>query len=56
LLKDKFDRENYEYRTLSTVPDMKTTGITAYPAAFEGYFNDNLPYKNELVEADSAVR
>ena len=56
LLKDKFDTENYEYRTLSTVPDMKTTGITAYPAAFEGYFNDNLPYKNELVEADSAVR
>jgi hypothetical protein len=47
-LKNKMDLTNYENRILSAKPELTFNDITNYPTNFENYFNDNLPYRNEI--------
>ena len=44
-----FDHTNYENRTLASKPIFMSTNINEYPKKYEEYFNDYLPFRNELV-------
>lgn len=41
--------ENYENRTLASRPELSLATIEDYPQAYEDYYNDHLPFKNEVV-------
>ena len=45
-----FDHTNYENRTLVSKPILVLTNINEYPKKYEEYFNDYLPFRNELVK------
>lgn len=45
-----FDHANYENRTLASKPIFMSTNINEYPKKYEEYFNDYLPFRNELVK------
>ena len=47
---DSFDHTNYENRTLASKPIFMSTNINEYPKKYEEYFNDYLPFRNELVK------
>ena len=47
---DSFDHTNYELRTLASKPILVLTNINEYPKKYEEYFNDYLPFRNELVK------
>lgn len=47
---DSFDHTNYENRTLASSPILVSTNINEYPKKYEEYFNDYLPFRNELVK------
>ena len=44
-----FDHTNYENRTFASKPIFILTNINEYPKKYEEYFNDYLPFRNELV-------
>lgn len=45
-----FDHTNYENRALTSKPIFMSTNINEYPKKYEEYFNDYLPFRNELVK------
>ena len=45
-----FDHINYENRTFASKPILVLTNINEYPKKYEEYFNDYLPFRNELVK------
>ena len=45
----KLDTTSYENRKLATMPALSAKTISTFPSSFENYFNDNLPFKNQLV-------
>ena len=47
---ENFDHTNYENRTLASKPIFMSTNINEYPKKYEEYFNDYLPFRNELVK------
>ncbi len=47
-VKRYIDTENYENRELAEKPELSVTSVTEYPAAYEAWFDDHLPYKNQL--------
>ena len=47
---DSFDHTNNENRTLASKPILVLTNINEYPKKYEEYFNDYLPFRNELVK------
>lgn len=44
------DRENHEKRTLAQWPAFSLAAISKYPGLVQAYFDDHLPFKNELVQ------
>lgn len=47
-LKDKMNTTNYENRNLYEKPELTFKDITDFPKNYENYFNDHLPFKNEI--------
>ena len=47
---NNFDHTNYENRTFAQKPILVSTNINEYPKIYEEYFNDYLPFRNELVK------
>lgn len=45
-----FDHTNYENRIFASKPILVLTNINEYPKKYEEYFNDYLPFRNELVK------
>ena len=43
------DRENHEKRTLAQWPAFSFSSLSQYPVLVQAYFDDHLPFKNELV-------
>ena len=43
------DRENNENRTLAQWPAFSFSSLSQYPGLVQAYFDDHLPFKNELV-------
>lgn len=47
--KDYIDSENHENRRFAEAPELSPGKLSAFPAQFDEWFNDYLPYKNQLV-------
>lgn len=54
-LKNKMDLTNYENRDLFNKPPLVYSDILNYPNNYENYFNDNLPFKNEIRKIRSQI-
>lgn len=48
-LKAYIDTENHEKRQFTERPELSIQTLESYPNQFENFFNDYLPYKNQLV-------
>lgn len=56
-LKSRVDTTSYEKRTLAQAPEFSSIKeIGDYLTMLEGWFNDRLPYKNQLVAANAKFR
>lgn len=54
-IKDKMDTTNYENKNLYSKPDLTFNKIMEYPKNYENYFNDHLPFKNEIRNIRASV-
>ena len=52
---EKFDHTNYENRTFSDKPKLDFQNLGNYPKLYETYFNDHIPFRNELVQLKNIV-
>ena len=48
------DTENHENRALAAFPDL-SDGPAAFPSSFDNWFNDHLPFKNQLTKLHSGI-
>lgn len=55
IFRGSLDNGNYENRELSKMPHVAESGITAYPKDFENFYNDHLPFRNELIELNNRI-
>ena len=55
LLGEHLDRENYENRVAVERPQFSIETIDEFPASYEAYYNDHLPFRNQLIRFGSAV-
>lgn len=55
LLSPCLDGENYENREKAPKPALTLANYTAFPAQYEAYYNDNLPFRNQLVALSSGI-
>lgn len=46
---------NYEQRELAQKPDLTVGNIVDYPAKYESYYNDNLPFRTQLIEMNTYI-
>ena len=53
--KNHLDTENHENRALSEFPEVAGTSPRDFISGLQTYFNDRLPFKNQLVAMDSAI-
>ena len=49
------DDENYENRSIAERPVFSLDTIEDYPAAYETYYNDHLPFRNQLIQLNSRI-
>lgn len=49
------DYENYENRMPAEKPVFSPAQIETFPAQYEAYYNDRLPWRNQLISLNSAV-
>ncbi len=52
VLKGTLDTGNYENRNLQEMPQLSLESWEDYPEQFEGYFQDHLPFRNQLVRSN----
>lgn len=50
------NKKNVENRTLSEKPELNIDTYNEYPALYEEYYNDNLPFKSDLVRLNSLIK
>lgn len=50
-----FDTFNYENRELAPKPVLTAGTINDFPGAFESWFNDHLPFRNQLLELNGHI-
>lgn len=55
LLGDYIDKENYENRVAATTPKFSLSTLQSYPKEYEEYFNDSVPFRSKLIEANSLI-
>ena len=55
LLKGRLDMENYENRQLAALPGLSLAELPAFPAEFEAYYDDHVPFKNFFVKAKTKL-
>lgn len=55
IIKSKMDLNNYENRTLYSRPEFTFENIASFPSDYEKYFNDKLPFKNEIRKLRSLI-
>ena len=49
------DSKNYEKRELAERPKLSLSSVTKYPAEFESYYNDALPFRTQIIVANSLM-
>ena len=52
---DMIDQTNYEQRSAAEKPSLSIGNINNFPAAYEAYFNDNIPFRTQLIELNSLM-
>ena len=52
---DKFDHTNYENRSFSAIPKFNIRNLDKYPREYETYFNDYIPFRNELNQLKNII-
>lgn len=55
IIKDSIDTTNYENRVFATLPHFSIETLESFPKDFETYYNDHLPFKNQLKRINSAI-
>lgn len=50
-----FDQTNFEKREAAEKPVFSINAIEEYPKAYEAYFNDSLPFRNQMITANSLL-
>ncbi len=55
LMGNVVDKTNYENRELATKPELNLLDLPSYPAAYDNYVNDTMPFRNELVSLNSIL-
>ncbi|MEG1984196.1 MAG: hypothetical protein RR009_02845 [Oscillospiraceae bacterium] len=55
LLSGIIDTENHENRVLAEFPDIHTVGVTGLASAFDSFYNDHLPFKNQFTAFHSEI-
>ena len=55
LFGSNFDKTNYEKRTKAEKPILSITNLVNYPIQYEKYFNDYIPFRNELIQLKNVV-
>lgn len=48
VLDDYLDHKNYENRNLYEKPNLKLSKLTKFSKEYENYYNDHIPFKNEI--------
>lgn len=56
LLRNSLGTENTENRNLAEMPRFSMDTLSEFPAAYEAYLNDHLPFRSQLIKANSAIR
>ena len=49
------DQENYENRELAEMPKWTAETAEQFPRDFENFFNDRLPFRNQMITLNSGV-
>lgn len=49
------DTANYENRNAAEQPQLNIGNIAAFPQEYEAYFNDHIPFRNQLVQLNSRI-
>jgi len=53
--KQYFDTNNYENRELASKPDFELSTIVQFPTQYENYYNDHIPFRNELMQLNAYI-
>ena len=48
--------ENYENRISAVKPEFSMEKIESYPSEYEAYFNDNIPFRDQLILMNSSLK
>ena len=49
------DSENYENRSSASKPTLTTENYELFPKAYDTYYNDNIPFRNQLIRLNSSI-
>lgn len=49
------DTNNYENRPLYEMPDIKNTQVRNFAGEFDNYFNDHIPFRNQLIGFNNRI-
>lgn len=55
LLDGRIDTQNHENRELAQKPELDLWNLAEYPQAYDNWMNDNLPFRNQLIAANSLL-
>lgn len=54
-LKGYLDTKNYENREKAEKPVLTAANYRTFPQEFEAYYNDNIPYRNQLIRLNNSI-
>lgn len=54
-LKNSVDTQNYENREVTEMPKISLEEYAQFPQQYETYFNDNIPWRNQLISLNSGL-
>lgn len=55
VLDSTYADQNFEKRTPTPLPDIRQTGISAWPEAMEEYFRDHLPLRHTIIRGNAMM-
>lgn len=55
IVRDHIDTDNYQNRELHEFPNMSSTAFAQFPLELEAYYNDHLPFKNQLTQLNTYI-
>ena len=51
----KVDSKNYENRNMASRPMLTIDSYKTFPTEFEKYYNDNIPFRNQLIRFNNSI-